>query len=319
MTKMRISILFGIIPFLLLLAGCQNREEEVKKDEIVATVDGMVITVTDFTTALERATRSIPGDEIIDDERAQTMKINILNQIIEKKILTAEAHDMGIIVSDKEIDQEVADIIGEYPDSETFEEHTKELNIDIDQWRSEIEYNLLLKKLIAAVATTDTIITPEEAEEYYREHQEDYNRPTMVWTLQIMVETKDEAEKILALIESGEDFSNLAKTYSISPDGKNGGDLGYFGRDEMPPDFEIVFDMKPGTTSDVVESPYGFHIFKVVDRKEAKDMTLDEARPEIEKLLKDKKMEEEYINWFSEIIGKYKIEINPVVLEGILL
>ncbi len=312
-------ILFGVLIFLAAVFGCRGQKEEVIEDEVLATIDGMTITAQEFKSAIDKLKTGIPGEEGIDEERARVMKINLLNQLIEKKILTAEAEKLGITVSKEEIDAEVENIIGEYPDSKVFNEKVKEIDIDISQWRKEIEYKILLGKLIEAVASKGVKITPEEVEKYYNEHRYEYDTPKKVRALQIMVETRAEADMVMELILGGEDFSELAKTYSISPDSTKGGDLGYFSIDEMPPDFEIVFDMKPEEVSNVVESPYGFHIFKVIDIREAKDMTLSEAREDIEGKLKVMKLEEEYGKWFDEIMSRMKIEINPSVLEKIIL
>ena len=319
MNKKIYVIALSVFIFFAAVFGCRGQKEDIIEDEILATIDGMTITVQEFKSAIEKLKTGIPSEEGIDEERARVIKINLLNQLIEKKILTAEAEKLGITVSTEEIDAEVENIIGEYPDSKVFNEKVKEIDIDIDQWRKEIEYKILLGKLIEAVASEGIEVTSEEVEKYYNEHQYEYDTPKKVRALQIMVETRAEADMVMELIVGGEDFSELAKTYSISPDSAKGGDLGYFSIDEMPPDFEIVFDMKPEEISSVVESPYGFHIFKVIDIREAKDMTLSEAREDIEGKLKGMKIEEQYGKWFNEIMSQTKIEIDPAVLEKIVL
>ena len=308
----------GISLFLLFLPlGCEKESAPISKDEVVATVNNADITVSEFTTALTSLKSELSEDAPLDEDRARMMKLNLLNQLIDRKLLVAEAETLGITVSDEEIDDAVNRIIAEYPDKETFDEQVKNGNIDIDQWRLEIEYKLLLEKLVESTLTTDIEILPEDIELYYEENREEYSADEKVHALQIMVETRDLADELLAEIEDGADFSSLATVHSISPDSVRGGDLGFFSRDEMPPDFEIVFDMKPGEISDVVESPYGFHIFKVLEKSPAKDMTLEEATPEITEKLKRIKAEEEYGMWFSEIKERAQIEINPSVLDDI--
>jgi peptidyl-prolyl cis-trans isomerase C len=193
----------------------------------------------------------------------------------------------------------------------------KEENIDIASWKKEIEYQITLDKLVRSVAGSDITVTPEEIKKYYDDHLDQYNYPTRVRALQIMLETREQAQTILNEINGGADFSELAKTYSISPDSEKGGDLGFFSEDEMPPSFSIVFKMKPGELSDVVDSEYGFHLFKVIDRREAKMLSLEEARPEIEERLGRLKSEEKYGEWFEQIRKNKKIEVNPSVLEKI--
>ena len=303
--------------FLFTVLGCENESAPMVKDEVIATVNNVDITVSEFTEALTNLKSELSEDTPLAEDQARVMKLNLLNQLIDRKLLVAEAENLGITVSEEEIDNEVNSIIDEYPDRETFDEQVENGNIDLDQWRREIEYKLLLEKLVESALAQEIEILPEEIETYYEENTEEYSADEMVHALQIMVETREQAEELLSEIKDGADFSNLATIHSISPDSARGGDLGFFSREEMPPDFEIAFDMKPGELSDVVESPYGFHILKVLEKSPAKDMTLEEATPEIIEKLKRIRAEEQYGLWFSEIKERAEIEINPSVLEDI--
>jgi peptidyl-prolyl cis-trans isomerase C len=319
MKRIIVPLVVVVALSLSLVSGCGLREKGGEKDEVLATVDGATVTLSEFKAALEKLKSQLPKGDSLDPEGVKTLKMNLLNQLIEKKILMTEAKKLGITVSEAEINAQINKIMGEYPDSETFNSRMKEENVDVDSWKKEIEYQIMLDKLVKAVAGSDITVTPEEIQKYYNDHLDQYNSPTRVRALQIMLETREQAQTILNEIKKGADFSELAKTYSISPDSEKGGDLGYFSEEEMPPSFAIVFKMKPGELSDVVESEYGFHIFKVIDRREAKMLSLDEARPEIEEKLKRAKSEEKYGAWFEQIRKGKKIEINPSALEKITM
>jgi parvulin-like peptidyl-prolyl isomerase len=303
--------------FLFIVLGCERKSAPMVKDEVIATVNDVDITASEFAEALTNLKSKLSEDAPLEEDQARVMKLNLLNQLIDRKLLVSEAENLGITVSEEEIDSAVNGIIDEYPDRETFDEQVENGNIDLDQWRLEIEYKLLLEKLVESALSQEIEILPEEIETYYEENREEYSADEMVHALQIMVETREEAEELLSEIKGGADFSDLASIHSISPDSARGGDLGFFSREEMPPDFEIAFDMEPGELSDVMESPYGFHILKVLEKSPAKDMTLEEATPEITEKLKRIKAEEQYGLWFSEIKERAEIEINPSVLEDI--
>lgn len=84
----------------------------------------------------------------------------------------------------------------------------------------------------------------------------------------ILVSTKEEALSIKAKIDKGESFESMAQKYSKCPSGKNGGDLGYFGRGEMVPSFETAaFDLPIGKVSDPVQTQFGWHLIKVTDKE----------------------------------------------------
>ncbi len=318
--KRNILILIAFSGILLFLAtGCGLKDRVNEEDEVLATVNGTPITLSEYKASLEKLKSQLPKGDSLDPEGIKTLKMNLLNQLIEKKLLIAEAGKLGITVSEAEMNEQINRIVGEYPDSDTFNSRMKEENIDIPSWKKEIEYQIMLEKLVKAVAGSNITVTPEEVKKYYDDHLDLYNSPTRVRALQIMLETREQAQTILDEIKGGGDFSELAKTYSISPDSEKGGDLGFFSEGEMPPSFSVVFTMKPGDLSDVVESEYGFHLFKIVDRREAKMLSLEEARPEIEEKLKRLKSEEKYGEWFEQIRKSTKIEVNPSVLEKIKL
>ncbi len=99
-------------------------------------------------------------------------------------------------------------------------------------------------------------------------------------------EARGKAEEILKRARGGEDFAVLAKEFSKDPvSAEKGGDLGWFGRGQMPPEFdEVCFKLRKGQVSDVVQTPYGFHLFKVVDRREGsvKPFAAVESKIELE-------------------------------------
>jgi peptidyl-prolyl cis-trans isomerase D len=134
-------------------------------------------------------------------------------------------------------------------------------------------------------------VTPNEVQSYYNDNIQQFQSPEQVRASHILLKTegKDEAavrkqaEDILKQVKAGADFAELAKKYSEDEGSKaTGGDLDYFGRGRMVPEFEnAAFGMQPGQISDLVKTQYGFHIIKVVDRKPGATRSLDEVRPQI--------------------------------------
>jgi peptidyl-prolyl cis-trans isomerase C len=152
----------------------------------------------------------------------------------------------------------------------------------------------------------------------YNANQQKYGTPEQVRASHILIRTGEQDAKaklqdILKQITAGADFDELAKTRSQDPgSAAKGGDLGYFGRGRMIEQFEkVVFAMsKPGEVSDVFESPFGFHIIKLIDKKpagvkpfaEVKDQLMKEAQNEIlmqgrlkeqDRILKDAKFNDQ--------------------------
>lgn len=152
-------------------------------------------------------------------------------------------------------------------------------------------------------------VTEDEIKNYYEDHQKNYRQEGSVRARHILFRVnpnaseeeveavKRKAGEILALAKSGQDFATLAKNYSEDPgSAQKGGDLGYFTRSQMIKEFsDVAFSMKTGEISDLVRTPFGFHIIKVEDVKPEKVLTLDEVKEQIkQKLLEDKAKETAY-------------------------
>jgi len=134
-------------------------------------------------------------------------------------------------------------------------------------------------------------IPPSDVERAYNNNIEQYSTPEQVRASHILLKTdgkddaavKAKAEDILKQAKSGADFAELAKKYSEDEgSAKNGGDLDYFGRGKMVPEFDqAVFSMQPGQISDLVKTQYGYHIIKLVDKKNATTRSLQEVRQQL--------------------------------------
>jgi peptidyl-prolyl cis-trans isomerase D len=130
-----------------------------------------------------------------------------------------------------------------------------------------------------------------DVERAYNNNIEQYSTPEQVRASHILLKTegkddaavKAKAEDILKQVKSGADFAELAKKYSEDEgSAKNGGDLDYFGRGRMVPEFDqAVFAMQPGQTSDLVKTQYGYHIIKLTDKKTATTRPLQDVRQQI--------------------------------------
>ncbi|MDA1184509.1 MAG: peptidyl-prolyl cis-trans isomerase [Acidobacteria bacterium] len=170
-----------------------------------------------------------------------------------------------------------------------FDEHQEDYRVD-EQRTVKL---LLLDRDQAQSAVT---VLPADLQRYYNNNIGQYQTPEQIRASHILLNTegKDEAEvraqaeDLLMQLEAGADFAMLATTYSEdSGTAVNGGDLDYFGRGRMVPEFETAaFALEPGQTSGIVQTQYGFHIIRVFDKTPATTQPFDDVRPQIEDLLK---------------------------------
>ena len=156
--------------------------------------------------------------------------------------------------------------------------------------------------------------TAQEIETYYETHLDDFTQKEMVRSRQIVVPTREKALNIRSLILQGHDFSEMATTHSLSPDRMEGGDLGFFAKGELPEEFDVVFNLKNGEISPVIESGYGFHLFKVEERQPEKMMERAEADEKIKTILTQQKWKQRFLEYMIALRKKSKININYAIL-----
>lgn len=160
----------------------------------------------------------------------------------------------------------------------------------------QIEY--VKAKLYHILIDPKKCLDEKKIEEYYQKHRDKFQSPIQIKVSHILIKlspkatrieskrAKDEITNILERAKKGEDFSKLAKEFSQCPSKDKGGDLGYFGRSTMVPEFEeVAFNLKPNQISDIVKTTFGYHIIKFTGKKEKEYKPLSEVRTEIIKSL----------------------------------
>lgn len=167
-------------------------------------------------------------------------------------------------------------------------------------------------------------ITDKQMENYFFQHQEEFHQPEKVRASHILIrvndfDNKSEVEKaknllndILKKYEAGTPFEKLAKEYSEDPSSVNGGDLGYFQRGEMIEEFDrVAFNLKVGEVSDIVKTPFGFHIIKVTDHQEEKTLNFQEAKSviaeKLKSMIKDEAFNQKVYNTYRKILSASNI------------
>ncbi len=232
-----------------------------------------------------------------------------LDQLIERKILVQEARRLGIKVSPEELNQAIFDIKTDYP-GEGFGEKLGLKGMTLEEWKVRLEEKLLAEKVIRSSFHSQEEIDEKEALRYYEDHRSSFQIDEKVRARQIVVADGEEAIQILKRLKKGEKFEKVAMEKSLGPEKVQGGDLGYFSAGEKPAEFNHVFNMEVGAISEVIKSPYGYHIFKLEEKIEPRQIPFEEAKLGILQALGQKKSEENYQKWFKGLKGKAKVKIN---------
>src|ERR1700759_2947018 len=167
---------------------------------------------------------------------------------------------------------------------------------DSDEFKKRLAFardRLLMDTLLANEGKAGT--TDEAMKKVYDDAAKQITGEQEVHARHILVETEDEAKEIKAQLDKGADFAELAKKESKDPGASDGGDLGFFTKDQMVPEFSAVaFALEPGKISDPVKSQFGWHIIKVEEKRNRKAPDFDQVKAQIETYV-TRKAQAEYV------------------------
>jgi peptidyl-prolyl cis-trans isomerase C len=241
---------------IVLLAGMPLRAEET--NPVLAKVNGAEIRQSDVTLAEEEL-----GPSLAQMDPA-TKKENVLAFLIDMKIVAKAAEA-------KKIE-------------------------DRDDFKARLAFTrnrLLMDNLLAAEGKAAT--TEEAMKKVYDEAAKQIEGEQEVHARHILVETEDEAKAIEAELKKGADFAELAKKKSKDPGASDGGDLGFFTKDQMVPEFSAAaFSLEPGKISDPVKTQFGWHIIKVEEKRNRKAPDFEQVKGQIETYV-TRKAQAEYV------------------------
>lgn len=152
--------------------------------------------------------------------------------------------------------------------------------------------------------------SPQEIARYYQEHRQEFARPERVRLRQILTEDRATAERALQQIAAGADFAEVARKLSRDPSASSGGYQGELSREDLPPAFaDIIFGLKPGEVSGIVQADYGFHLFQVVARAPAEVVPAGEARGEIAAKLRQGQADRLLASLVAEGRNRYNVTV----------
>ena len=249
-------------------------------------------------------------------ERLKMLIDDNANRLAERKLLLAAANKAKSTVSQQEIDNILNVQYERAGGEEKFLQMLEENGVDIAFVKESIEKDLKIQHYLEGIFKEEISVSKEEIQSVY-----DADKTASVRHILLLTQEKSEEEKaeiykkmegILSRAKGGEDFAELAKTYSEDPGSKeNGGLYENFGRGQMVPPFEeAAFAVPVGEISDIVETTFGYHIIKVVDRKK-ETRPFDEVRSEIEAQIRQPKKNMAYF----DLLARMKEEANFKIIE----
>jgi len=310
----------GMLIMICILLFSSRSHAAVLLDRVVAIVNQDVITWSELYKAME-ADASPKVKELRDDEKRKIFKENetfFLETLINVRLQLQEAKNMGIRVSDEELQEAIGNIQKKYSMSEAaFGESLKIEGFTYAEYKKRLREQIIISKLVNMEIRNKIVITDEDLNKFVAENKEILENTERYKISQILLKKQkdtdnskieEKAGELLRKIEQGGSFSDLAQQYSEDPSAKAGGDLGLLKKSQLNKIFiDILSAMKPGDVSKPFWTESGLHIIKLESRAEAKNK--DEAREEAKNILINKIYAERFNAWIKSLREKSFIEV----------
>lgn len=299
--------------------------------EVVATVGDKQITKQDFVKEVSAALQA-PEGQAIPPEYLKKMAPQVAESMVDKVILLQLADQSGLKPSPELVAAEFEEMFKSLPAEQksmmedklkqqgtTFEDYKKRMGNDVNA-----QQGLAIEKYIKNNILNKVSVSDSDAEKFYNAKKEYFKTPEMVTASHILIKpegdtaeakaaAKAKAEDILKkLQEKPESFGALATAESACPSGKSAqGSLGQFGRGQMVPEFEkAAFSLEPNKLSEVVETPFGYHIIKVTEKQTAADVPYEKVKGYIKQQLTGQKVQEALKETLDKEKAKLNVKIN---------
>lgn len=303
-------------------AKVKPAEKAEKVPDVVVKVNGKKIMGKEYLRAYaELAAMMAQSKEPLPPSHKERFKEAIIENLIARELLIQKAEQSKIAVKSSDVDGELENLKKRVGSPENYKKVLENQGMKEADLRERIRRSLLIKGLIDRDVMSKVQISSQEAKTYYDSHADEFKVPERVKARHIIVLVPDKnatkaKEEALAKIKEaqkqinkGGDFAEVAKKYSQDGAAQQGGDLGYFTRGQMVPEFEkAAFSLKPGKVSDIVETKLGYHLIKVEEHQKATTQGFPDVEKRLIELLKNQKTQKDLQAYVKDLMAKAKIE-----------
>ena len=294
-------------------------------DRVVAVVNDEAITQSEVDVYLrplyEELKAQYDGEELM--RQLHDLQLKLLNQIIEDRLVYQESKARGITVEDSEIEHMLEETRGRFGSEAEFQELVSNES-RLREIRENLRRQAAIKKLHDQEIRSQVVVSPKEIEDYYKNRQSEFAEEESLRVLSITVRKSEEAvqkgvideaarakiEGLRGRILKGENFEKLAREFSEDANAKEGGAVGWMKRGTMLPAIEEpLFQMQAGGISPVLETPLGYHVFKVEEKKVSRTPPLEEVREKIRVVLYQEEARKRFKEWMEDLKRRAYISI----------
>jgi peptidyl-prolyl cis-trans isomerase C len=288
-------LLMSLMAFSFL--GCTAQNSRVSAQQPLVKVNSRTLTLKDFSNQLGRRLKDLDSLSAKSSENLSFLKEEIIKNFITRSLVLDFADSKGVIVSNQELGAEAARLRASYPDDVTFRRALAEENFSFSEWQEQLKARLVEKKVFDLISEKTKAPTAEELQLFYQQNLDSFKTKERVYLRQIVVEDQGKADHLKNELKK-QTLESLAKKYSIAPEGRAGGLVGWIGKGEVD-FFDPTFSYKLGTPGPIFKSPFGFHIVQIERKTAPSTLAFEEVRSRIERSLRAQKEQALFTEWLD--------------------
>lgn len=318
--------LTGVALILAACAGPASDDQAAVVDSgaelVVAEVNGVPIYARQLAEVVEaEQMRRQAREEPLNEADAQELRRQALRLAIGGELVVQAARAAGMQVTGEEIDEYLETASSQFESEEAFETFLHEAGSSQDELRREAERELLMRAYADSVVEGQAL-DEERAREIYLEQKERFREEEQIRAAHIIVRTlptdppeereaaRRKIDEAYQRLQNGEAFGEVARRYSESPFAERDGDLGFFPRGRALPEFEeVVFNTPVGQVTPIFETPHGFNVVQVLDRREGATRSFEEVRAGLMMVLARERHDEQLRQRVEELRAAADIRI----------
>lgn len=304
---MKNSIFKLITPICFVLSiSCTGKKESVDSKP-VAKVGLITLSVKSFSKKLANNIQNYDAFTIKNEAFVKRIKDTIVSDFIIESITLIWAKQNNVFVTKQDTVDYINSIKKSYPDDLSFRNNVLAQNQTYKDWVRSIRSKILQKKVLDLLYENSFVeITDEELKKIYKTKKDDFKINESALIYQIVTNAKEKALMLKKKIRTLEDFKKYAKKYSITPEGKNGGNLGWVEKGTLDV-FDTAIKLRVGKLSSVIQSQYGHHLFRISNKRNARTKKFEEVKSQILYDVKRKREQAIYSKWLESEIKRTKI------------
>jgi len=287
-----------------LIAGCDLRASRMATKPVVQ-VNERTLSTKDFADQLARRLKNFDALAAKDPNNVKRAKEDVIRVFILQVLTEDFAKANKISVDDSELEKEINVFRSSYPDDLSFRRVLAEESLSMSDWKEQLKQTLLSRKVFQKISEKIQPPTPAEIQKYYEDNKSLYKRKERIYLRQVILDELSKAQSVREELRR-KDFVELAKKYSVAPEAKAGGLVGWVEKGSVDI-FDKAFALPVGGMSQVLESSYGFHIFKVERKTGPGFATVEEVKDQIVQTLIGKKEQAEFANWLDKQIRSSRV------------